>query len=151
MRTATPDDVGDIERIVRAAFAPYVARIGREPAPMTADYHRVVAHTDDAYVLVDQGGTVGVLIIVEKADHLLIETLAVDAACQGLGYGKVLLTFAENQARERGYMQTRLYTNAAMTENLAFYPYLGYVEVGRRAEDGFERVYFTKDLATIVP
>jgi hypothetical protein len=33
-----------------------------------------------------------------------------------------------------------------MTENLAFYPRLGYREVGRVVEDGFRRVYFAKRL-----
>ena len=33
-----------------------------------------------------------------------------------------------------------------MTENLALYPALGYVETGRRVEDGFSRVYFSKRL-----
>ncbi len=33
-----------------------------------------------------------------------------------------------------------------MHENLRFYPRLGYREVGRRLEDGFRRVYFSKQL-----
>jgi hypothetical protein len=31
-----------------------------------------------------------------------------------------------------------------MTENLSFYPRLGYIEVARRAEHGFNRVFFEK-------
>jgi Ni,Fe-hydrogenase III large subunit len=37
-----------------------------------------------------------------------------------------------------------LYTNAKMTENLAYYPRLGFEETGRRREDGFDRVYFRR-------
>jgi len=33
-----------------------------------------------------------------------------------------------------------------MTENLSIYPHLGYIEVDRREEDGFSRVYFEKRL-----
>jgi hypothetical protein len=33
-----------------------------------------------------------------------------------------------------------------MTENLSIYPRLGYVEVARRSEDGFNRVFFEKQL-----
>jgi hypothetical protein len=33
-----------------------------------------------------------------------------------------------------------------MTENLAYYPRRGFVEIGRRVEDGFRRVYFSKQL-----
>jgi hypothetical protein len=37
-------------------------------------------------------------------------------------------------------------TNAAMTENLAFYPRHGYVETHRASQDGFDRVFFSKRL-----
>ena len=37
-------------------------------------------------------------------------------------------------------------TNEKMTENLTLYPRLGYCEVARRTEDGFNRVYFQKTL-----
>lgn len=37
-------------------------------------------------------------------------------------------------------MNLHLYTNEKMTENLSIYPKLGYVEVGRRTENGFNRV-----------
>jgi hypothetical protein len=40
----------------------------------------------------------------------------------------------------------RLYTNAAMEENLVLYPRLGYREVGRRRDGGFDRVFFTKSM-----
>ncbi len=37
-------------------------------------------------------------------------------------------------------------TNEKMSQNLSIYPHLGYVETGRRIEDGFNRVYFEKKL-----
>src|SRR5260370_517580 len=57
-----------------------------------------------------------------------------------------LLTFAEAVAQEAGLPTLRLYTNAAMTENLTFYPQLGYEEIDRRTNNGFERVFFSKHL-----
>ena len=50
-------------------------------------------------------------------------------------------------ARQRGLKAVHLYTNEKMTENLSLYPRLGYIEVARRMEDGFSRVYFEKSLA----
>ena len=41
-----------------------------------------------------------------------------------------------------------LYTNAAMRENVDYYPHLGYEETGRHEEDGFQRVFFRKALDT---
>lgn len=143
IRPATDADVPDIEQIVKDAYTPYISRIGRSPAPMTVDYHRLVAATS---VLVEDSSILGVIVTVVKPDHLMIENVAVARAAQGRGHGRTLLEHAEQQARSLGLLQVRLYTNAAMTENLTLYPRIGYVEVDRRSEDGFERVYFTKDL-----
>ena len=54
---------------------------------------------------------------------------------------------AEATARQRGLPILRLYTNVRMTENMPFYRGLGFIETGRRHEDGFDRVYFEKELA----
>ena len=43
--------------------------------------------------------------------------------------------------------QGNLASNAAMTANLALYPRLGYRRTGRRVENGYDRVYFEKELA----
>lgn len=51
------------------------------------------------------------------------------------------------RARERGAPALTLYTSEKMAENLALYARLGYRETGRRAEDGFARVYMVKTLA----
>lgn len=113
---------------------------------MTVDYHRLVATTSNASVLVEDSSILGVIVTVAEPDHLMIENVAVAPAAQGHGHGRTLLANAEQQARALGLSQTRLYTNAAMTENLNLYPHIGYREVARRSEDGFERVYFSKDL-----
>jgi ribosomal protein S18 acetylase RimI-like enzyme len=41
----------------------------------------------------------------------------------------------------------RLYTNEVMVENLAFYQRLGFVEVERRMDEGYRRVFLRKSLA----
>ena len=147
-RPATAADVAHIERIVAAAYAPYVERIGRRPAPMTVDYRTLVATTDRATVLVDASSElVGVVIAVAEPDHLLVENVAIAPHAQGRGYGRMLLSLAEQRARDLGLPQVRLYTNAAMTENVALYPRLGYTEVARHRQDGFDRVFFVKDLS----
>jgi hypothetical protein len=43
LRSAGPADVEAVRDVVRHAFALYVPRIGREPAPMNADYRALVA------------------------------------------------------------------------------------------------------------
>jgi GNAT superfamily N-acetyltransferase len=57
-----------------------------------------------------------------------------------------LLALAEEQARGLGLGEIRLYTNEAMTENLAYYPRHGYAETHRAEQDGFNRVFFRKPI-----
>jgi len=85
-----------------------------------------------------------VIVLIPGDDHLLVENVAVDPAMQGRGLGRELMAFAERRAAELELPELRLYTNQLMTENLALYPALGYTETGRRVEDGFARVYFSK-------
>jgi ribosomal protein S18 acetylase RimI-like enzyme len=142
IRPAHPADILVIRDLVQRAYGPYVERIGRQPAPMDDDYAEKVRQ-GHAFVAEDTG-VVGLIVLIHKPDHVLIENVAVDPNRKGSGIGRALLAFAETSARKSGILTLRLYTNAAMTENLAFYPRLGYQEVDRRTDDGFERVFFSK-------
>lgn len=144
IRDAEMDDLEALRRIARAAYAPFVAAIGREPAPMIADFAMQIAR---GHVRVFSEDTVrGFAVSYRKGDVWHVENLAVDPGAQGQGIGRALLADAEALAAAQGAMAVDLYTNIAMTGALAFYPRLGYAETGRRVEDGFHRVYFRKEL-----
>jgi N-acetylglutamate synthase-like GNAT family acetyltransferase len=129
-----------------AAYRLYIDRIGREPAPMTADYGRI-AKSGQAWVAEQGGCVVGLLVLELAGDHFLLENVAVAPSAQGLGIGGRLLQLAEKQAKAHGLREVRLYTNQAMTENLAYYAGRGYRETHRATQNGFRRVFFTKTLA----
>ena len=145
IRRAKSGDVTAIRAIVEAAYAVYVPRIGRAPAPVAADYPALV-EAGDAWVGVSGGRVVGVLVIRPNGDALEFENVAVEPSCQGRGYGRALIAFAERRARTLGLPGVSLYTNEAMVENLRLYPRLGFVETERRVEDGYRRVFFRKSL-----
>lgn len=142
---ATEADVANITACAKAAYAMYVERIGREPAPMVADFADAVAR-GHVYVLANAQSLFGFVVFYPREDHLHLENVAVLPECKGLGMGSRLLRFVEEEARRRGLNAVELYTNAQMTENLALYPQIGYRETARRIEDGFSRVYFRKEL-----
>jgi len=137
-------DVSELADIVERAYSRYVKRIGRRPAPMDDDYAERIRR-GQAFVAEDILVT-GLIILIGESDHVLIENVAVDPLHQGEGIGRALLGYAETSARALGRCELRLYTNAAMTENLALYVRLGYQVVDRRTENGFERVFFSKCL-----
>jgi ribosomal protein S18 acetylase RimI-like enzyme len=143
IRQATAADLTGIQRLMADAYTKYIERIGRPPAPMTADYAAALEHCR-VWALESVDGIVGALVTEDRGDHLLLETIAVAPAAQGRGYGRLLLDRAEADAVELGLTEIRLYTNEAMTENLSFYPRHGYRETGRALQDGFRRVYFSK-------
>jgi GNAT superfamily N-acetyltransferase len=145
IRRAGPGDVDELRAIAAAAYQKYVPRIGRAPAPMTADYARAV-RDGQAWAALEDGQIVGFAIMIAQPGYLLLDNVAVLPAVQGRGIGARLLALAEDQARGLGLRQIRLYTNEAMTENLAYYPRHGYAETHRAEQDGFNRVFFRKPI-----
>jgi GNAT superfamily N-acetyltransferase len=143
-RLAARPDLPQVENIIRAAYSGYIDRIGRESGPMLDDYATLISQ-EQVYVLEDVG-IVGVLVLVPEPDTMLLDNVAIVPSAQGRGYGRLLLDFAEQEARRQGFGAIRLYTNSLMTENLRLYPRLGYVETHRGREKGFSRVYMTKQL-----
>jgi ribosomal protein S18 acetylase RimI-like enzyme len=146
IRFATQDDVTQIVRLVNAAYAKYLDRMEKPPAPMLADYTEQIAHSE-VYVLASGAEIAGLLVLEARDQTLLIEDVAVDPALQGHGLGRRLMAFAEQYAHEHGLREARLYTNEVMVENLAFYRSLGFEEVERRVDDGYHRVFLRKSLA----
>jgi GNAT superfamily N-acetyltransferase len=145
IRLANSEDEAAVIALVRAAYAHYIPRMGREPGPMTDDYAALIrdgrVHTIGA-----EGSVQGVLVLLPEADAMLLDNIAVDPACKGAGLGRALLAFAEQRTRAAGYRAIRLYTHVTMTENIALYTRIGYVETHRGEEKGFHRVYMTKRL-----
>lgn len=145
-RRGTPADAGAIAALTRAAYAPWVPVIGREPLPMTVDYAAAVQ--DHRIDLLHQDGVLVALIeMVPHPDHLWIENVAVSPDHQGRGLGRALIGHAETVARALGTPELRLLTNAAFAVNLRFYLAMGFAEERREPFRGGMTVYFRKRLA----
>ena len=145
LRRATPADVEAIRALVHAAYSPYIARIGKAPAPMLDDYHQVV-EDNDVFVALEAGRVAGVLVLHQEGSEMLLVNVAVLPACKGKGLGKALMQFGEEHARQAGCRAIRLYTHERMSENIEIYQKLGYVETHRAHEHGFARVFLRKPL-----
>ena len=145
IRGARADDAARIGEIARAAYGKYVPRIGRAPAPMAADFAAEIA-AGRAVVIEAADVIVGYLIAWPLADAYFIDNIAVDPAWQGCGFGRRLMDHGEREARRHGLDAIRLYTNAAMTENLSLYARIGFVETHRAVEQGFCRVFMRRAL-----
>ncbi len=142
-RSAVAADAPGVAALVNAAYRHYVERIGMLPRPMTDDYAEVIANRR-VTVAESHGAIVGVVVLAVDGEGFLIDNVAVHPSLRGKGLGKALLEFAE--ALSAGCDSIYLYTHEQMTENLALYSRLGYVEYDRRSQGDFSLVYMRKHL-----
>jgi ribosomal protein S18 acetylase RimI-like enzyme len=112
---------------------------------MTADYDAAV-RAGHSWIAEQDDRIVGLLVLIPEPDHLLLENVAVHPDAQGSGLGRLLLDHVEREAGRLGFTEIRLYTNEAMTENIAYYQRRGYAETHRAGDGGFRRVFFSKRL-----
>jgi len=142
---AKAEDIPAIKPMIDAAYSKYIERLGKLPAAMTADYDKLV-ESQSLYVLRAGSNVVGSILLSRDGDSIKVSNLVVKQSAQGRGYGRVLMDHAENMARAQGLAAVTLFTNEKMHENIALYTKFGFTETGRKTEDGFNRVFFRKDV-----
>jgi ribosomal protein S18 acetylase RimI-like enzyme len=146
IRAANAADVPTIGEIVDQAYRHYIARIGKPPGPMLDDY--VARVSEGAVWVLEEGAVIAAIIVLLPApNYLLLDNIAVSPMRQGLGLGRRLLAFAEDEALRLGYREIRLYTHETMVQNQRLYASIGYEETGRGSEAGYDRVFMRKQLA----
>ncbi|KAL4797207.1 acyl-CoA N-acyltransferase [Aspergillus venezuelensis] len=159
---ANTSHIPTIQSLSTLAFTKYIPLIGRRPAPMDVDYYTLMATPGTTVHILTTTITnpssptkdatqVQVLGAITLSTHthanaLHVNNLLVDPNLQGRGYGKLLLSFAEEKAKEGGLGNVTLATHVQMVNNIAFYLKLGFLEVGREVVDGFARVNFRKEV-----
>ena len=144
IRPAEPADRAAVESIVAAAYTKYVERIGKPPGPMLDDYAALIAAGAVSLWAEPDGAITALIVLLPQPDHLLLDNIAVNPERQGQGLGRRLIAFGEMEAQRLGHAELRLYTHATMTENIALYRRLGFVETGRGQQAGYDRVFMTK-------
>lgn len=147
-RAAVAGEAEAILSLVRSAYAPYISRMDHEPAPMLADYAYLIEN-GHVQVAEEERQILGILVSYPRGCHLHVENIAVAPEGQGHGIGRALMNKAEELARGTGLGVIRLYTNEVMQENFPFYEALGYEITGRAVEEGYNRVFFRKDLGVL--
>lgn len=143
IRPAEPSDADAVRELVELAYAPYVERIGTPPAPMLDDYDELIER-HVVHVAADNDRIIGVIVMWPNHDHFYIDNIASHPQARRSGVGAALLAWAEQRAHQTGRHEIRLYTNAAMTENLHYYERRGFTETHRTSDSGYERVHLAR-------
>lgn len=147
IRKANPAEEAAVVNCIQKAYQKYIVRIGKKPGPMLNHYLPLIV---DGNVFCGEFSReiVGVLVLKKLDSYMLLDNVALLPEFQGRGFGKQLVAFAEHYSSENNCNEIRLYTNVEMTENIEFYRKLEYSEYSIIQEDGYERVYFKKKLAS---
>ena len=148
IRLAMTTDVPAIKLIARKSFERYVPLIGKLPAPMNAYFsgHVLKGTVFIAQSEKKQGSVLGYAIVLQRDGEWLLDNIAVSPEAQGRGVGSALIAACKTFLQKRGVQRYHLNTDEAMEQNLTWYPEIGFVEMARRLEDGFSRIYFTKEM-----
>src|SRR6478752_459248 len=134
-RQALASECSDADRVLRAAFTPYMRRLGREIPP---DYYKWLPASierGDVFVADEAGRIVGLAATERRDTGLYLDRLAVDPAQQGRGLGSWLLVRLEQVARSRGDRTMSLTTAEMMDHLLRLYGRHGFEIVHRGPPD----------------
>lgn len=149
-RLARPSEAADADRVLRAAFTPYLAKLGREMPP---DYYKWLPASierGDVFVAAEDGRVVGVAATERRESELFLDRLAVDPSNQGTGLGRWLLRRLDEVARERGDCTVSLITAEMMDHLIRLYRSHGFEIIHRgppdHGKDAHIRVHMVKRL-----
>lgn len=147
---AAPAQEAAVRAVMRAAFAPYMRRLGREVAPTAFASLPEALARGDVWLALDGGEILGVAELKRDGDALVLEHLAVAPDRQGSGIGSWMLPRIAERARAAGAAALSLHTAAVMEDLLRLYARHGFMEVHRgpppHGKDTLPRVFLRKKL-----
>ena len=145
LRAATDADAANVAALVDDAYEHWVERLGIVPRPMTDNYAEVLERFRVSVAERD-GQVAGLVVYGEDEEGFVVDNVAVEPSHRGSGVGRALLRHAEAAAKDAGFDSVYLYTHELMTENIALYTRIGYVEYARRPVRDFHLVFMRKPL-----
>ena len=150
LRQASESDRNEVLQLLRDAFAPYMAKLGRIVEPDSFAGVRQALADGQVSAAVGSDGIEGVLIEEPLGATLYVKVVAVRPDQQGKGLGSRMLEEIETRARDRGFEALTLDTAEVMEDLLRLYGRHGFREIRRappdHGRDETLRVFMRKDL-----
>ncbi|MDJ0776780.1 MAG: GNAT family N-acetyltransferase [Gammaproteobacteria bacterium] len=147
---ARNDERDVVENICRAAFEPYVARLGRQLSKDAYDNLPLALAQGHVWVARRGEQTLGVVVRRELVDTWKLDDIVVAPAAQHAGIGTWMIERVEALAHEQGVRKLTLDTAKMMTHLVDWYTRLGFeiVTEGRpeHGRDAHPRVFMEKRL-----
>lgn len=131
IRKADIDDAIGLTECMHSAYSLYTSRMkGNYLPPMNVDYREEILGYP-TWVIEDNSKIIAGLILTFEEEAASIGNISVHPDFQGKGIGRLLMDFAEKQAKNSGFSELKLTTHILLTENISLYKHLGWIEVGR--------------------
>lgn len=151
---APPSRLAEVDRLIRAAFTPYVRALGREIAPDAYAWFAEAIVKGDIYIALDGAGVgeelVGAICTKPGGSDLELALIGVSPARQKSGIASFMIGKVETLARARGMKALSLNTAEMMEDRVRLYSHHGFAIVRRgppgHGKDTLTRVYMKKSL-----
>jgi GNAT superfamily N-acetyltransferase len=141
----------ETEQILRAAFTPYVRKLGRELGNDAYAWLPAALDRGDVYVAKEATEVVGVVATTRRTNEVILDQIAVNPLRQGTGIGSWLLAQIEEVARSERVQVLSLDTAEMMEDLVRLYARHGFQIIRRgppaHGKDPHLRVYMSKILA----
>ncbi len=138
---AAPEDLDAAVAVIHRAFATLAGRIDPPSAALRETPESLAARFDRGgavFVARLDGEIAGAVCADPKPDgSIYLDRLAVDPELTGRGIARTLVEAVEDFARQQGRDRMTLGVRLVLTDNIALFHHLGYVETGRKAHPGF--------------
>ena len=149
--TAGPAQLGEVDRLIHAAFTPYVRALGREIAPDAFGWFAEAIVQGDIFVALDGSEIVGAVATRRPvAGELELALIGVSPKRQKSGIASWMIGQVESVARARGLATLSLNTAEMMEDRVRLYSRHGFRIVRRglpeHGKDTHVRVYMAKEL-----
>jgi hypothetical protein len=144
-RSAEAPDASRVAELVDAAYGHYAELIGMLSGPMTDDCAEVI-RTRQVTVAEHHRAIVGVIVLAVTDEGSWSTTSRFIPGILGPGWDEPCLSSPRPRRGAPGSIPSISTPHEQMTENLAFYARIGYVEYVRRSQGAFSLVYLRKHL-----
>ena len=139
--TADDPDLASVLTLLQRSFAFMEGRIDPPSSlgRMGLNELQKDARENEVWVLREPGAVLACMILTRKADHVYLGKLAVAAGHRGRGLSRQMIEAASKRARELALPRLQLQTRVELSENIAAFARMGFLETGRTAHAGYHR------------
>jgi GNAT superfamily N-acetyltransferase len=149
-RPATPAQLGEVDRLIRSAFTPYIRGLGREITADAYDWFGEAVKSGDIFVALDGTEIVGAIATKRRDSELGLEIIGVSPTRQKQGIASWMIGEIEKIAHARGTRTLALNTAEMMEDRVRLYSRHGFRIVRRgppdHGKDAHVRVHMVKEL-----